>query len=568
VSPFVQAKAVRHADRLLGRSVLLLLLAVYTATFTGAPDNPDAEVEFQTTSSLVRFRGLALGGTPESDALIAWNERGSGGYNVMEGVGPRAGRFYSWCGVGQAMVGVPFYLVGSALSGVLPQFEEFHRRHTRMGVPRSEYFEHLLVGWRNPLLASLTGWLVFLCARRLGARRSSAFVAALGFGLCSFMWAQARSTLSDVQATFFCLLAFHLVLRMREGFYRLREPSIVELVGFGTSLAAAFLTRAQTAPVVFVLVGLVLVVVVRGRSRIPGRRPLWLDVVLAAAPAALGLLFFFWVNQRRFGDPLETGYGAGVDETFFDYPILMGIGGLLLSPGTGILWLSPAVFLVPWGLRFARRQGHRFLGWTTVAVAAATILPTAMTQTWAGAWTFGPRYVLPLLPFLWVGVALGLDAASRVRYGRLIGWALLTWGFVVNLPAALVDHMTHQDLAMQAARIAWPDEDDKDAFTQDAERFNLIRWDLRFAAPWAHWRILRHRVAGLPEEFAVEEIFFLPEDDFVQPAHDRDRGFRHLAWVDFHQRLGGAVWPAVVLCLVLLGGGVVAAVKGFDPALE
>jgi hypothetical protein len=39
-------------ERKRARAVLFLVLAVYTATFTGIPDNPDGEIAYQTTRSL------------------------------------------------------------------------------------------------------------------------------------------------------------------------------------------------------------------------------------------------------------------------------------------------------------------------------------------------------------------------------------------------------------------------------------------------------------------------------------------------------------------------------------
>ena len=141
MSPYVRPYAVSQADRMAAFSVFALLLAIYTATFSGLPDNPDAEVEFQTTSALARTGSLALGGTPEAEAII---ERR---YNVRIGVD---GEAYSWFGPGQAVLALPLYLAGRGLSVLWPAVEERHAATERMGASRSEYFPHLLVGWRNP----------------------------------------------------------------------------------------------------------------------------------------------------------------------------------------------------------------------------------------------------------------------------------------------------------------------------------------------------------------------------------------------------------------------------------
>jgi 4-amino-4-deoxy-L-arabinose transferase-like glycosyltransferase len=568
MTPFVRPRAVRRGDRLLARSVLLILLAAYTATFTGLPDNPDAEVEFQTTSRLAREGRLALGGTPEAEAILAVEREGGQGFNVARGGAGREDEWFSWFGVGQALVALPFYAAGVGLALLFPEVEQAHARTRHYGAARSEYFEHLAVGWRNPLLGALTGWLVVLVSRRLGAHRKSAYFAGLTYGLVTFAWPQARSTLSDVQATFFLFLAFHLVLVCREDLERHTRPGRLAQAGIGLALGMAFLTRVVTAPAILVLGVAALLVPAQHRRR-PDRAPGSLagDLAWIAPPALACVALFLWLNARRFGDPLETGYGSDVfSGTFFSYPWTHGLAGILVAPGKGLLWLAPGVLLLPFGLLRARRIGERLWPWTLPFLAVAVLAPVAPTQTWHGAWTYGPRYALPLLPFLWVGVALALDRLARVRRRLVLAYALFGFGLVVTLPAVLVDHMSAQDLSVQAARVAWPDVEGESEFVRDNVRFDRMQWSFRFAAPWVHWRILRHRAAGLAEEYPLDEIFHLESDAQVAPTHERDRGSRHLAWVDLRYRLEGPLWPAVLLSGALLFAGILLGARGLDPA--
>ena len=180
-------------DGRLASGLTVILLAAYTFVFTGTPENPDSEVEYQTTSSLARNGRLAIETTPEAELLL------QSGHGLAPGGPGREGRFYSWYGVGQAISGLPFWWVGHGLSLLFPDIEKRHRETTYFGVGRSEYFEHLLVGWRNPLLTALTAWLLVKSARRLGASRRNAWIGGLSYGLCTFAWAQARSTLATAQ---------------------------------------------------------------------------------------------------------------------------------------------------------------------------------------------------------------------------------------------------------------------------------------------------------------------------------------------------------------------------------
>ncbi len=196
-------------DRVGAFAIFALLVALYTLTFSGLPDNPDAEVEFQTTRSLALHGSMALGDSPEAQAIIAAH------FDIAAGGPGREGRWYAWFGVGQAIVALPLYFAGELAASVFPLVEQRHAQSVAYGAARSEYWEHLAVGWRNPMLAAATAALLVLAARRLGASRKSALLAALCFGTTTFVWAQARSTLSDVQAMFFLCLAFERWLAYR-----------------------------------------------------------------------------------------------------------------------------------------------------------------------------------------------------------------------------------------------------------------------------------------------------------------------------------------------------------------
>src|SRR5262249_39471425 len=144
--------------------------------------------------------------------IVGVVHQGRQGFNVRRGGPGREQEFFSWSGPGQALVGCPFYLLGAWSAQLFPEIEARHARTTHLGSARSEYFAHLFVGLRNPLLGALTGARLVLAARRLGARRAWAALAGLSYGLCTLAWPQARGTLSDVQATAFLFLGFVLEL--------------------------------------------------------------------------------------------------------------------------------------------------------------------------------------------------------------------------------------------------------------------------------------------------------------------------------------------------------------------
>lgn len=550
-------------DRLVARAVLYIVAAVYLLTFTGLPDVPDSEVEFQTTSSLFRTGEFGLSGTPEADLIVASE------FNVRRGVD---GAFYSWGGVGQAAAALPLYAVGRAMAYLWPEIERRHSEDLFHGASRSEYFSHLLVGLRNPALGALTAWLLVLTLRRMNCGRKSSLIAGLSYGLGTFAWSQARSTLSDVQATFFLFAAFHLLVKVREEYEGLKSPRRRDLVLCGLALGMALLTRVATAPAIAVLVTVAVGVTIRGRRWLGRGRADWTSVardlwwIGTPALACFGAFLIF--NRARFGSPLDMGYrGSFIGGLFGEYSMAWALGGLFLSPGKGLLWLAPGVLLLPLGWRRARALGEHLWRWTLPGIALAVILPVSSSTSWTGAYCFGPRYLLPLLPFLWLGVGLGLDRLHGVGLSRRLAMGAVAFGLVTNLPSALVDHVTHQNLALDAAREAWPGMD-ANKRNEDVMLLMKVHWDWNLAAPWAHWRIFRHRMAGLGETFSSADIYYLSPDVELRPPNQREESFYHWALFDLRHRLGGAIWPAIGAALMLLGAGTVCSIRGLDPTLR
>lgn len=551
-------------DRMAGLGIWLLLLACFVASASGLPGNPDAEVEYQTTRSLARGEGFAISdATPEGRGIIAQR------FDVREGVD---GRLYSWFGVGQAMFAVPLYWVGAGFSQLFAGIEQRHAATFAYGMPRSEYFPHLWVGLRNPLLGAAIGWLLFIIVRRFGVGRRAAVVTALVTCLGTFFWAQARDGLSDLQATFFAAAALALWSDIRRSFQALRPPSPWKLALLGAALGAMVLTRVVTAPLALVFALGTLQVLVSGRRRLwslprqagqAGPRRALLDLVWFATPAVLAAAFLLWANQVRFGDPFETGYSDAVGSgTFFSYPPHWGLLGVTVAPGKGLLWLATPCLLAFGGVRRLLRDP--WLAALVLLAITAIFLPPIHTQTWHGAWTYGPRYVLPALVLIAIPMAFGIEWLDRPGRRFAIVLPVLA-GAVTSTAGVVVDQSTYHDLALQAARAEWTALEDPTERGRDDQRFLAIQWDWRFAAPWAHWRIFRHRVSGGGELFGADQVFFLDAPLTLEPTHERDRGFRHLAWVDLDERLAGRSWPALGLCLMALGVGLAQLVRAFDP---
>jgi len=158
-----------------------------------------------------------------------------------------------------------------------------------------------------------------------------------------------------------------------------------------------------------------------------GRIALW-SVALAAL-AAMPLIF---ANLADYGSPLPLGQSVmnaalapdGRALSLDPKRFVPGLGGLLLSPGRGLLLYAPLAVL---GLLLACKRRDAFLR----ALAVGAVLHLLLISTffrWTGGVTFGPRLLAELI---WLAAFLAL-AAGAWQGKRLLVAALL-WTAAVGL---------------------------------------------------------------------------------------------------------------------------------------
>jgi hypothetical protein len=121
-------------------------------------------------------------------------------------------------------------------------------------------------------------------------------------------------------------------------------------------------------------------------------------------------------DTLRFGAPWRTGYFYAT----FNHPLIAGLYGLLLSPAAGLFIYVPLLPIALVGLFLAMRR-LPLLASTALALLAVRILVYAVWFEWSAYWAWGPRYLVPAMPVLavgllevcrrWSGLHLGVKAA-------------------------------------------------------------------------------------------------------------------------------------------------------------
>ena len=271
------------------------------------------------------------------------------------------------------------------------------------------------------LTASTLVALAVACAFLIARARASTSVAvlvALGYGFGTNVWL-AGQTLGGHETVAVGLTAALALL----------VPAGQATTGWRTWAAMAMLAvagaaRAQVAPAVAVLA---LWALVRGRFR-----P-WPTLSLLVAAAGIVVAY----NVAWFGHPL--GAVARLESLHptvhatsgsFGSPWRGGLG-LLLSPSRGLLIFSPVVLVCVAGLRAAVREGWRGpLAWC-LAAAVAQFALYACYSVWWGGHTYGPRYLVDLLPLLIPIAAEGAAVLGRHPLSGAVAAGALAWSVAV-----------------------------------------------------------------------------------------------------------------------------------------
>ena len=273
------------------------------------------------------------------------------------------------------------------------------------------------------LLASVASMFAFLIARRF-CSPLAAIIVAIGFGLGTGMWPTVSQTLwQHASAIWSATAAIWLWTRRIDG-----PRGVAQFAVLGALLGWTLSARLQLLPMIGVLAAAMLIRASR-QERI---------ACVLALLVPLGI--FAALNVRWFGHPL------GALPQFEQASLVIhrqwytwqwpwpGIAGLLLSPSRGLLVFSP-IALVALAARAAPRD-RGILRWSAGA-AGAQFLLYASYSVWWGGHTYGPRYVLDLLPALLPAAAIGTSRlASAPMAGRMLAAAALVWSLVTGATGA------------------------------------------------------------------------------------------------------------------------------------
>jgi hypothetical protein len=172
------------------------------------------------------------------------------------------------------------------------------------------------------------------------------------------------------------------------------------------------------------------------------RKKGWSPAIALGAAVGVAVALLLWRNSYLHGSLLDFGYPSAAEGgkalNTFQTPLLTGLVGFLASPGKSIFLFSPPILLAMLGLpRLWRRD--RGLAVVAALTPLVYLLFFATYTQWEGGYCYGPRYLVPALALLGLGIGPALEAASRSV--RLLAVAVFAGGFLVQAAGSAVSFL-------------------------------------------------------------------------------------------------------------------------------
>lgn len=336
---------------------------------------------------------------------------------LFYGTFDRFGRPQSPYPPGQAFALLPWYAAGQFAANQLPGVAADVRDIV------SDFFLTGESAFFSALAVSLALWI----SLRLGIATKVSLVAAGILAFATPIAAYSGWLFSEPLATALLVAAVAVLFAQPQGV----TISIARAFAAGAMLVAAIWVRPT-----HVIAAPIFLAALFAREREKG----WRAAAALAVAVSAGVALLLWRNAYLHGSPFEFGYPAAAEGgkalNTFETPLATGLVGFLFSPGKSIFLYSPPILLALMGLpRLWRRD--RGLAFVAAAAPIVYLLFFATYTQWEGGYCYGPRYLVPALTLLCLGIGPALVPMQRQlsaasRNVRSVAIGVFAVGFLVQ----------------------------------------------------------------------------------------------------------------------------------------
>jgi hypothetical protein len=333
------------------------------------------------------------------------------------------GYYYAALAPGTAFLTLPFASIGFVLDGGFAG-----------GFGNALLFSEFSIALTN----GIATYLVYKVARLFFGERTSYFLA-FAYAFSTISWPFATFLFQSDPSAMFDLLAvyFALLIAKSKGAGRVRD-----WVFCGFSVAAGLAIDYINAILIPILIGYLLFTLLRQRN-LESKLKLGINTTLFFLSSFVGVLLIAIYNQIAFNNFFTSSeqlyLGSSTFFGVFGTPLYYGLALNLFSPFRGLLFFCPILILGVAGLvKMIRAPGEvGYDGVFLLAIFCGLVFPYSKWYDITGGISFGPRFLIPSIPFLLIPAGFFIDGA-RKKWIKATSYALYAIGVFMNGIAGLV----------------------------------------------------------------------------------------------------------------------------------
>ncbi len=331
---------------------------------------------------------------------------------------------------GVSVLLIPFFALGTLLEAVLNQpFKSFGVAN--VATPGQVVMVQLF----SALCSAISTVYVYRLCMLLGSRKAPAFLAGLTYAFATPVWVFGKTLFAHTFSALFLVMAYYHLFQV------LKQPYKREALMAG--IFAAIALSVEYTNLLLILPGF-LYLLLKLRKNL-GSFILFITPLFLSGSLLLLYNYVCFKNPLTFPETYWIGYGGNPTNIWsrFSTPLEVGLQGLLLSPSRGLLLFSPiAALAIPSIYLLAKTK--RTEATVLASIFLINLLVFAKWYMWNGGASYGPRFLIPSLPFLITPIFAAIEklASARSRPLKLAGAAGFTALFAASAVIASIGAVT------------------------------------------------------------------------------------------------------------------------------
>lgn len=483
-----------------------LFLSAFLIFFNGRFGGDGME-HYLTAESIVLDGDLAIHDRPFGVKEMHSEDRGVIGQD---------GKIYSAYGIGMGLLLVPLYFAGHLISQWFRP--ELH-----------DYITNFTVSLVNPVLTALSAVILLGLILELGYRLKTALWAAVIYAFSTMGFIYIRSGFYDPALTLCYLSAALAILKFKDSRKR------AYLIASGAFIAYALLIKKGSAIAIPAYLLYIWIIAHNGRERLK-------NIVIYLLPVFCSVAVIFFVHYAVFGSVIRTEHGdmaMTLEKALPGRHMIKGLYYYLFSSGKSYFIYNIPLILSLFGIRpFLKKHKNEAI--LALSFIAVHILFYAHVFKRGSLFSWGPRYLLPTVPFMVIFLAEYIETAGTVLKRRVIT-LFMAAGCILQAPALLVNFTNYINFV-------------KNSLLLDEYLINFVPDLSPLKGVWAMFISLLSGLTGSP----VSDFTFNPDYLLVGPRTAALKGYDRLDiwWVNI-LNAEPSFFPfiiagAIILCAAIL----------------